>query len=95
VADKLSVTAGARFNIAQIDLLDETGAEPLLNSAAHYQRLNPVIGATYKFSPALTAYAGYSEANRAPNAAGASAARGLECNPYTVENMGRPRSPRI
>jgi iron complex outermembrane recepter protein len=66
VTDKLSVTAGARFNIAQIDLLDETGAEPLLNSAAHYQRLNPVIGATYKITPNVTLYGGYSEANRAP-----------------------------
>jgi iron complex outermembrane receptor protein len=66
VTDKLSITAGARFNIAQIDLLDETGAEPLINSASHYQRLNPVIGATYKFTPFLTGYAGYSEANRAP-----------------------------
>jgi iron complex outermembrane recepter protein len=66
VTDKLSVTAGARFNIAQIDLLDETGAEPLINSASHYQRLNPVIGATYKFTPNVTGYAGYSEANRAP-----------------------------
>ena len=25
-----------------------------------------MIGATYKFTPGLTAYAGYSEANRAP-----------------------------
>jgi iron complex outermembrane receptor protein len=66
VTSQLSVTAGARSNIAQIDLLDETGAEPLLNSASHYQRLNPVIGATYKFTPSLTGYAGYSEANRAP-----------------------------
>jgi iron complex outermembrane recepter protein len=66
VTDKLSVTAGARFNIAEIDLLDQTGEEPLLNSASHYQRINPVVGATYKFAPALTAYAGYSEANRAP-----------------------------
>jgi iron complex outermembrane recepter protein len=66
VTSQLSVTAGARFNIAQIDLLDQTGAEPLLNSASHYQRLNPVIGATYKFTPNLTGYAGYSEANRAP-----------------------------
>ena len=66
VTRQLSVTAGARFNIAQIDLLDETDAEPLLNSASHYQRLNPVIGATYKFTPSLTGYAGYSEANRAP-----------------------------
>jgi iron complex outermembrane recepter protein len=66
VTDKLSVTSGARLNIAQIDLLDQTFQDPLLNSASHYQRINPVIGATYKFSPALTAYAGYSEANRAP-----------------------------
>jgi iron complex outermembrane receptor protein len=66
VTSQLSVTAGARFNIAQIDLLDETGAEPLLNSANHFQRVNPVIGATYKFTPNVTGYAGYSEANRAP-----------------------------
>ena len=28
--------------------------------------MNPVVGATYKITPTLTAYAGYSEANRAP-----------------------------
>ncbi len=66
VTSQLSVTAGARLNIAQIDLLDQTFADPLLNSASHYQRVNPVIGATYKFTPNLTGYAGYSEANRAP-----------------------------
>jgi iron complex outermembrane recepter protein len=62
----LSVTGGGRFNVAQINLQDLTGTNPLLTSNNHYDRLNPVIGATYKFSPALTAYAGYSEANRAP-----------------------------
>jgi iron complex outermembrane recepter protein len=66
VTDKLSVTSGARLNIAQIDLMDQTFADPLLNSASHYQRINPVVGATYKFSTGLTAYAGYSEANRTP-----------------------------
>jgi iron complex outermembrane recepter protein len=66
VTDKLSVTSGARLNIAQIDLFDQTFQDPLLDSASHYQRINPVVGATYKFFPALTAYAGYSEANRAP-----------------------------
>jgi iron complex outermembrane recepter protein len=66
VTDKLSVTSGARLNIAQIDLLDQTFTNPLLDSASHYQRINPVIGATYKFSPNFTAYAGYSEANRTP-----------------------------
>jgi iron complex outermembrane receptor protein len=66
VTSALSVTGGARFNVAQINLQDWTGTNPLLTSNNHYDRLNPVIGATYKFSPALAAYAGYSEANRAP-----------------------------
>jgi iron complex outermembrane recepter protein len=66
VTKRLSVTAGARFNIARIDLVDQTGLDPLLNSNATYQRLNPVVGATYKLNANLTAYAGYSEANRAP-----------------------------
>ena len=66
VTSALSVTGGGRFNVAQINLQDLTGTNPLLTSNNHYDRLNPVIGATYKFSPALTAYAGYSEANRAP-----------------------------
>ena len=66
ITSKLSVTAGGRFNIAQINLQDETGQSPLLNGSDRFQRLNPVIGATYKLTSALTAYAGYSEANRAP-----------------------------
>ena len=66
VTSALSVTGGGRFNVAQINLQDLTGTNPLLTSNNHYDRLNPVVGATYKFSPALTAYAGYSEANRAP-----------------------------
>jgi iron complex outermembrane recepter protein len=66
VTSALSFTAGARFNVAQINLRDETGTDPLLTSNNHYDRLNPVIGATYKIFPNLTAYAGYSEANRAP-----------------------------
>jgi iron complex outermembrane receptor protein len=39
---------------------------PLLNSNNTYDRFNPIIGGTYKISSELTAYAGYSEANRAP-----------------------------
>ena len=66
VTNRLSVTAGGRFNLAQINLEDQTGTNPLLNSSNQFQRFNPVIGATYKITPNLTAYAGYSEANRAP-----------------------------
>ncbi len=66
VTSRFSITAGARFNIAQINLMDETGANPLLNSSSRYERLNPTIGGTYKITPNFTIYAGYSEANRAP-----------------------------
>ncbi|VIO79415.1 TonB-dependent receptor [Bradyrhizobium ivorense] len=66
VTNKFAVTAGGRFNLAQIDLQDQTGTNPLLNSSNRFQRLNPVIGGTYKITPNLTVYAGYSEANRAP-----------------------------
>jgi iron complex outermembrane recepter protein len=66
ITQRLSVTAGGRFNIAQINLQDLTGTDPLLTSSNRYQRFNPVIGATYKISPNVTVYGGYSEANRAP-----------------------------
>lgn len=66
VTNRLAVTAGGRFNLAQIELRDQTGTNPLLNSINSFQRFNPVIGATYKITPNLTVYAGYSEANRAP-----------------------------
>jgi iron complex outermembrane receptor protein len=64
VTSKLSVTAGGRFNVAEIALRDEIGAA--LNGNDRFSRFNPVVGATYKITPDLTAYAGYSEANRAP-----------------------------
>jgi iron complex outermembrane receptor protein len=58
------VTGGGRFNFANIRLEDQLGTA--LNSDNTYQRFNPVIGLTYKVLPTLTAYAGYSESNRAP-----------------------------
>lgn len=66
VTNKLAVTAGARYNIAVISTLDNSGADPELNASNSYSRLNPVFGATYAFAPAFNVYAGYSEANRAP-----------------------------
>jgi iron complex outermembrane receptor protein len=64
ITPRLAVTAGGRFNIAQITLNDQNGGA--LSSDNRFQRFNPVVGATYKLLPNLTAYAGYSEANRAP-----------------------------
>jgi outer membrane receptor protein involved in Fe transport len=64
VTDKFSITGGGRFNLAQIELEDQIGSA--LNGSDTFKRFNPVIGGTYKITPELTAYAGYSEANRAP-----------------------------
>ncbi|WP_298253560.1 TonB-dependent receptor [Bradyrhizobium sp.] len=64
VTKALSVTAGGRFNDARISLQDQIGTA--LNGNEAYDRFNPMIGATYKITSELTAYAGYSEANRAP-----------------------------
>jgi iron complex outermembrane recepter protein len=66
VTSRLSITAGGRFNFAQINLQDELGNDPSLTGNHNYSRFNPTIGATYKITPSLTAFGGYSEANRAP-----------------------------
>ena len=64
VTDKFTVSAGGRYNYAAINLQDQIGSS--LNGGGDYSRFNPMIGATYKITPQVTAYAGYSEANRAP-----------------------------
>jgi iron complex outermembrane receptor protein len=63
---RLSITVGGRFNVARISLQDTLGNNDGLNGNHDYSRINPVIGATFKITPHITAYAGYSEANRAP-----------------------------
>ena len=63
----LAVTASGRLNFAEIDLQDQGGGDLTGNHA--YARFNPAIGATYRLASWLTAYAGYSEANRAPTPA--------------------------
>jgi outer membrane receptor protein involved in Fe transport len=68
VTNAFSITGGGRFNVANISLqnqlADQTGTS--LNGSDTYTRFNPIIGGTYKITSELTAYAGYSEANRAP-----------------------------
>ena len=66
VTPRLAVTAGGRFNIAQIGLTDEIGNDPGLNGSHVYSRFNPTFGATYKVTPNVTVYGDYAEANRAP-----------------------------
>jgi outer membrane receptor protein involved in Fe transport len=64
ITNAFSITGGGRFNVADIRLEDQIGTA--LNGNVSYTRFNPIIGGTYKITPGMTAYAGYSEANRAP-----------------------------
>jgi outer membrane receptor protein involved in Fe transport len=64
VTDAFSISGGGRFNHARIVLEDQIGTD--LNGEHTFSRFNPMIGGTYKITPEVTAYAGYSEANRAP-----------------------------
>jgi iron complex outermembrane recepter protein len=69
VTDRLTVTAGGRFNYARVQIIN-TGEESLdaLNGVNEYNRFNPSAGFTYKIAPELSFYGGYSEANRAATA---------------------------
>ena len=64
VTRAFAITAGGRFNVANINLQDQLGTA--LNGSDTYTHFNPIIGGTYKITSGLTAYASYSEANRAP-----------------------------
>jgi iron complex outermembrane receptor protein len=66
VTPRLSLTAGARYNLAKIVMADLLGTSPDINGNHTFSRLNPVVGLTYKILPDMTFYTGYSEANRAP-----------------------------
>ena len=45
---------------------DQTGIAPGLNGNDLYTHFNPGVGLTYKITDNVTAYAGWSEGNRAP-----------------------------
>lgn len=64
LSDKLTLSAGARFNLASISLFDELGGG--VTGEHQYAHINPVVGLTWKITPELQAYASYAEANRAP-----------------------------
>jgi iron complex outermembrane recepter protein len=64
VTDRLTVTAGARFNYAGINLDGSSSA--LLDGYSSFFHLNPTAGFTYKITPEINLYAGYAMTNRAP-----------------------------
>ncbi len=74
LTDRLAVTAGGRYNIANIALNDQDPPDPNAPGAGltgrhFYTHFNPAIGATYNITKLVTLYGGYSEANAAPTPA--------------------------
>ena len=74
LTSKLAVTAGGRFNIANIALHDQDPPDPNapgggLTGRHDYEHANPSLGATYHVAPLLTLYGSYSEENAAPTPA--------------------------
>lgn len=67
VTPDFTLTASGRYNLAAIDLEDQRGSA--LNGRSKYDRFNPAIGFSYRITPGLTAFGGYSEGNRAPTPA--------------------------
>jgi outer membrane receptor protein involved in Fe transport len=64
VTKDFSISGGGRLNVANIRLQDQLGGA--LNGDDTFLHFNPMIGATYRINSDVTAYAGYSQANRAP-----------------------------
>lgn len=66
VTPDLAVTASGRFDVAHIDLQDQRGTS--LDGNNRFSHFNPAVGATYKISPTVTAYAGIATSTRTPTA---------------------------
>jgi iron complex outermembrane receptor protein len=62
----LTLTAGLRINAADITTRDRSGAFAELTGSHGYGHANPLAGLTYKLADGITAFGGYSQANRAP-----------------------------
>lgn len=63
----IALTVSGRYNMTEVDLLDQNGGDLTGNHA--YNRFNPAAGITWRAAPFMTLYAGYAEANRAPTPA--------------------------
>jgi iron complex outermembrane recepter protein len=66
LTDALTLTAGFRVNAADIVTRDRSGIAAELNGSHGYGHVNPLVGLAYKVSKSISAFGGYSEANRAP-----------------------------
>src|SRR5262249_1026317 len=66
VTNRLSLTAGARYNLANIVMADLFGTSPDINGNNTFSRLHPVVGLTYNVPPEITFLPAHSTPHRAP-----------------------------
>lgn len=67
LSSALHLTASARYNQSRVTTYDElTRVAPNLDGDHRYRKLNPALGLAWDISPALNAYAGFSQSSRVP-----------------------------
>jgi outer membrane receptor protein involved in Fe transport len=65
LGDAVALTVAGRYNRTNVELEDQLGED--LSGDHEFERFNPSIGFTARAADAMTFYASYSEANRAPS----------------------------
>jgi len=66
--ERWTLTLSGRYNRAEINITDASGAAPDLNGDHTYSRFNPAIGLNFNPTNRLTMYVTYNEGMRAPTA---------------------------
>ena len=68
VTPALHLTGSARYNMSRVTTRDELNLTPPNLYGDHkYHKLNPALGLSWQISPALNAYAGFSQGSRVPS----------------------------
>jgi iron complex outermembrane recepter protein len=65
LSESVSFTVSGRYNRTEVALRDRLGTA--LNGNHVFRRFNPAVGITVNLSKGVSAYAGYTESNRAPS----------------------------
>jgi outer membrane receptor protein involved in Fe transport len=71
LASNLQLTLSGRYNDTRTTTVDDgraqLGLDTRLDGSGHYAKFNPALGMTWQATPAVTAYGGFSQGNRAPS----------------------------
>ena len=66
--ERWTLTVSGRYNLARVEIRDQTGEAPQLDGSHRFSRFNPALGLNFNPTPRLTTYAAYNEGMRAPTA---------------------------